>query len=66
MEKYEERVWLEIYDWRNKESRDIAHLPLMEEEYRVFFLLLLGLALKYRDQHLCEMYFKIQMRKRYA
>lgn len=45
-EKYEERGWFEIYDWKNKELRNIDPLPLTEEEYREFSALLIRLAIK--------------------
>ena len=65
-EKYEERGWFEIYDWRDKGSRDIEPIPMTEEEYRVFSSLLIRLALKDQNPNLCEQYFELQRRAVYA
>lgn len=65
-EKYEERGWFDINNWSNRENRDIESLTMTEEEYHEFSSLLAELALKDKDEELCEMYFELQRKAVYG
>lgn len=62
-EKLEDRGWKE----ENMKLREqIKPLPLTEEEYRSFSILLAKMALYDKDPNLCEMYFDMQRRASYG
>ncbi len=69
-EKYEERGWDQDQelglDTRDKSVEPIKPLPLSEEEFRNFSLLLAKLALQDKDPALCETYFELQRRAVYG
>lgn len=67
-EKYEDRGWEEgtNKDTRIIPSKQIKPLPLSEEEYRNFSLLLAKLALHDQCPKLCETYFELQRRAFYG
>lgn len=67
-EKYEERGWNQEIS-RNTRAismEPIKPLPLSEEEYRNFSLLLAKLALQDKNPTLCETYFELQRRACYG
>lgn len=67
-EKYEERGWDQeiVRDTRIIPMEPIKPLPLSEEEYRTFSLLLAKLALQDKNPTLCETYFELQRRAYYG
>lgn len=61
-EKYEERGWNQDLglDTRVDSIESIKPLPISEEEYRNFSVLLAKLALQDKNPALCEIYFELQ------
>lgn len=67
-EKYEDRGWNQEtdIDMNLEPTEQINPLPLSQEEYERFSLLLAKLALHDKDPKLCEMYFDLQRRASYG
>lgn len=67
-EKYEERGW-DQDTWeqsQNTNRESIDPVPLSEEEYQLFQLLLGKVAVSDRNPNLCEIYFDMQRRAVYG
>ena len=67
-EKYEDRGWdlEQNSDVNIGKQEKINPLPLSDEEYKVFCLLLSKIALYDKDPKLCETYFELQRRAYYG